>query len=265
MRYEDDRTYSKISANGSKSRETKKSSLGNFKSQNLKDYSSFQSNDSSYNLVKIADQTHSYQDGQDAFYERRADLDSSHLTNPNEILPDSAFDSFKLHHTHNSAGKPFESTAFPTAPGTGTPTHASLLAAQTATQPFFFGDYQPPLNLVLKPSKKQEEQEQIRDSSGKMRQTSQATLSQIKRKEAKNAFKNNKDIFLLPSTQKVYRGTRRLAFSRRMGMMDRPVIVMSFDGLIGDFYKRSFWADEGMSFISRARALKGLRLFYQYF
>jgi len=47
-----------------------------------------------------------------------------------------------------------------------------------------------------------------------------------------------------------------------MGMMEKPVIIICFDGLVGDFYKRSFWADEGMSFAQRSRAHKGLKLFY---
>ena len=40
---------------------------------------------------------------------------------------------------------------------------------------------------------------------------------------------------MLPSTPKVYRLTKRELFGRRMSMMDRPLIIVNFQDLLGDF------------------------------
>jgi hypothetical protein len=42
---------------------------------------------------------------------------------------------------------------------------------------------------------------------------------------------------MLPSTPKYHKGTKRELFARRMSMMDRPIIVFTFQGLLGDFIK----------------------------
>ena len=42
---------------------------------------------------------------------------------------------------------------------------------------------------------------------------------------------------MLPSTPKVYKLTKRELFGRRMSMMDRPLIVVNFQGVLGDFMK----------------------------
>jgi hypothetical protein len=44
-------------------------------------------------------------------------------------------------------------------------------------------------------------------------------------------------ILMLPSTPKVYKLTKRELFGRRMSMMDRPLIVVNFQGVLGDFMK----------------------------
>jgi hypothetical protein len=43
----------------------------------------------------------------------------------------------------------------------------------------------------------------------------------------------------------------RVMFNRRKAMAERPVIVLSFEGIIGDIYKASFWSKEGTSFYIR--------------
>ena len=42
---------------------------------------------------------------------------------------------------------------------------------------------------------------------------------------------------MLPSTPKVYRTTKRELFARRMSLMNRPILVITFQGVIGDFTK----------------------------
>ena len=45
---------------------------------------------------------------------------------------------------------------------------------------------------------------------------------------------------MLPSTPKTYKRTKRVMFARRMNLMDRPIIIISFQGVIGDFIKKPF-------------------------
>jgi len=47
-----------------------------------------------------------------------------------------------------------------------------------------------------------------------------------------------------------------------MDFMDRPLICICFEGIIGDFYKKIFFKDsspnEEMTFLLRSKAIKGL-------
>ena len=49
--------------------------------------------------------------------------------------------------------------------------------------------------------------------------------------------------------------------------MDAPIVVLCFDGLIGDFFKPQLFADNNkeITFMIRSRAAKGIRLFHKYF
>jgi hypothetical protein len=80
-----------------------------------------------------------------------------------------------------------------------------------------------------------------------------------------NSRSNTQGIHLLPSTNKLYRNTKRIAFTRRMNMMDRPIIVISFEGIIGDFQKENIWSDKNYKLITRGNASAGLKLFWNYF
>ena len=44
---------------------------------------------------------------------------------------------------------------------------------------------------------------------------------------------------MLPSTPKTYKRTKRVLFARRMNLMDRPIIIITFQGVLGDFIKKS--------------------------
>ena len=45
------------------------------------------------------------------------------------------------------------------------------------------------------------------------------------------------DMQMLPSTPKAYKRTKRVHFARRMSHMDRPLILINFQGVVGDFIK----------------------------
>ena len=42
---------------------------------------------------------------------------------------------------------------------------------------------------------------------------------------------------MLPSTPKQFKRTKREFFARRMQFMDRPLLVVTFQGVLGDFIK----------------------------
>ena len=43
---------------------------------------------------------------------------------------------------------------------------------------------------------------------------------------------------MLPSTPKNYKRTKRVLFARRMNLMDRPMLIITFQGVLGDFMKK---------------------------
>jgi hypothetical protein len=47
---------------------------------------------------------------------------------------------------------------------------------------------------------------------------------------------------LLPSTNKYFKRTCRNFFKRRMNQMERPIIIITFQGVLGDFFN-----DHGIS------------------
>ena len=49
---------------------------------------------------------------------------------------------------------------------------------------------------------------------------------------------------MLPSTPKTFKRTKRVHFARRMSHMDRPLIVINFQGVIGDFIKLPAFKDK---------------------
>ena len=42
---------------------------------------------------------------------------------------------------------------------------------------------------------------------------------------------------MMPSTTKFYKRTYRHYFRRRFNQMDRPIIIINFQGVLGDFFK----------------------------
>ena len=42
---------------------------------------------------------------------------------------------------------------------------------------------------------------------------------------------------MLPSTPKMFKRTKRVLFARRMIYMDRPLLIINFQGVLGDFIK----------------------------
>jgi hypothetical protein len=80
-----------------------------------------------------------------------------------------------------------------------------------------------------------------------------------------NTLSNTQGIHLLPSTNKVYRNTKRVEFCRRMHMMDRPIVIIHFEGIIGNFHKERIWSEKNFKLITRGCAINGLRMFWTYF
>ena len=82
-----------------------------------------------------------------------------------------------------------------------------------------------------------------------------------------NSFQTptNKGILLLPSTNKVYRNIKRIEFSRRMNMMDKPIVIIKFEGIVGEIHKERIWSDKNFKLITRGSAVDGLKLFSAYF
>ena len=45
-------------------------------------------------------------------------------------------------------------------------------------------------------------------------------------------------IQMMPSTPEVYKRTKRVLFARRMTLMDRPLLIIEFQGVLGDFVRK---------------------------
>ena len=68
-------------------------------------------------------------------------------------------------------------------------------------------------------------------------------------------------ILMLPSTPKIYRLTKRELFARRMNLMDRPLVILNFQGVLGDFIK-----DNGLNSLNfRYGAVESLKMLTQHF
>ena len=87
-------------------------------------------------------------------------------------------------------------------------------------------------------------------------------LSSTIPKPAAPAPANDLMMTLLPSTSKIYRFTKRELFARRMSHMDRPLIILNFQGVIGDFV-----SEKGQSegFNLRTGAMEGLKYLAHHF
>jgi hypothetical protein len=53
--------------------------------------------------------------------------------------------------------------------------------------------------------------------------------------------KKQEGIQMLPSTPKHFKRTKREHFTRRMSVMDRPVLIITFQGVIGDMVQPVFF------------------------
>lgn len=63
---------------------------------------------------------------------------------------------------------------------------------------------------------------------------------------------HEKEMHLLPSTPKYYKRTYRHYFKRRMNQMERPVIIINFQGVLGDFLKDGGLSTKQDHLLSRA-------------
>ena len=64
---------------------------------------------------------------------------------------------------------------------------------------------------------------------------------------------------MLPSTPKMFKRTKRVLFARRMVYMDRPLLIINFQGVLGDFIKMpAFKLKENLP-IGKSKTSRGLQ------
>ena len=64
---------------------------------------------------------------------------------------------------------------------------------------------------------------------------------------------------LQPATKSVSKYSKRVYFSRRLDMGNRNLLVINFEGVLGEFYKESFWDDKEESLHIRKSIIPGLK------
>jgi hypothetical protein len=67
---------------------------------------------------------------------------------------------------------------------------------------------------------------------------------------------------MLPSTPKIYKLTKRELFARRMNLMDRPLVIINFQGVLGDFLRDKL---DPLQINLRVGAKEGLKLLTNHF
>ena len=55
----------------------------------------------------------------------------------------------------------------------------------------------------------------------------------------------DRGILMLPSTNKIFKLTKREFFERRMNQMDRPLVILNFQGVLGDFVREKTVQEKG--------------------
>ena len=63
---------------------------------------------------------------------------------------------------------------------------------------------------------------------------------------------------MLPSTPKMFKRTKRVLFARRMNYMDRPLIIINFQGVLGDFIKMPAFKMKEVQPIGKSKTSRGL-------
>lgn len=58
---------------------------------------------------------------------------------------------------------------------------------------------------------------------------------------------------------------KRLEFSRRMEMMERPIVIINFCGIVGNFTKEQIFSDSKVKFVIRGGSALALQYFWSYF
>lgn len=73
------------------------------------------------------------------------------------------------------------------------------------------------------------------------------------------------DDILTPVTDEVFNWSKRLFFRRRLEMANKNLIVINFEGVIGDIFKENIWQDQEEALHLRKGAKKALRHLLQSF
>jgi hypothetical protein len=64
---------------------------------------------------------------------------------------------------------------------------------------------------------------------------------------------------LQPATKSLFKFSKRVYFNRRLEMGNRNLLVINFEGVLGEFFKENFWDDKDESFHIRKGIIPGLR------
>ena len=64
---------------------------------------------------------------------------------------------------------------------------------------------------------------------------------------------------MLPSTPKMFKRTKRVLFARRMIYMDRPLVIINFQGVLGDFIKMPAFKMKENPLIGKSKTSRGLQ------
>ena len=67
------------------------------------------------------------------------------------------------------------------------------------------------------------------------------------------------DESIRPATKEVSKWSKRIQFKRRLEMGNKNLIVLNFEGVIGDVFKDNIWQDQKEKLHTRKGAIKGLK------
>ncbi|CAG9324971.1 unnamed protein product [Blepharisma stoltei] len=87
-------------------------------------------------------------------------------------------------------------------------------------------------------------------------------INENARREAEppsTASSDNNDIVAKPATKQFYKMTKRVQFKRRLEMAQKCLVILGFEGVLGDVFKLSLWDKGPMKLYLRREAVKGVK------
>lgn len=78
-------------------------------------------------------------------------------------------------------------------------------------------------------------------------------------KESGTVSTSSSDTELKPSTKKVFADSKRISFKRRSEMTDKALVVLAFEGVVGDVFKENIWQFSPTKLYLRREAVNELK------